>query len=111
MKIVSLLIAAMGFFVSAQACAENLRGTGDLEVVIERAAGSVLIVDTSARKTLGRVSGLGDLSHASAVFSQDQRFAYLFGRDGGLSKIDLFDRIHRRPDRTGGQRDRRRHFG
>jgi protein NirF len=89
MKIVTLLIAAMGFFASAQACAENLRGTGNLGIVIERASGSVLIVDTSARKTLGRVGGLGDLSHASAVFSQDQRFAYLFGRDGGLSKIDL----------------------
>lgn len=89
MKIVTLLIAAIGFFASAQACAENLRGTGNLGIVIERASGSVLIVDTSARKTLGRVDGLGDLSHASAVFSQDQRFAYLFGRDGGLSKIDL----------------------
>jgi protein NirF len=38
---------------------------------------------------LFRIEGLGDLSHASAVFSRDARFAYLFGRDGGLSKIDL----------------------
>src|SRR5262245_6825013 len=69
--------------------AVELRGTGDLGIVIERAAGSIVILDTSKRAALGRVTGLGDLSHASAVFSRDQRFAYLFGRDGGLSKIDL----------------------
>lgn len=73
----------------AGARAAELRGTGDLGVIIERAAGSVLIVETSGRTILGRVEGLGDLSHASAVFSRDGRYAYIFGRDGGLSKIDL----------------------
>lgn len=66
-----------------------LRGSGDLGVIIERASGSVQIVDTSQQTSLARVSGLGDLSHASVVFSRDQRYAYVFGRDGGLSKIDL----------------------
>jgi protein NirF len=66
-----------------------IRGTGDMGVVIERASGSVQIVDTTARSSLFRVGGLGDLSHASAVFSRDERYAYIFGRDGGLSKIDL----------------------
>jgi len=65
------------------------RGTGDLGIVIERATGSVQILDTTARTRLFRVTGLGDLSHASAVFSRDERYAYIFGRDGGLSKIDL----------------------
>jgi protein NirF len=65
------------------------RGTGDLGIVIERASGSVQIVDTTARSSLFRIGGLGDLSHASAVFSRDARYAYVFGRDGGLSKIDL----------------------
>ena len=65
------------------------RGTGDLGIVIERASGSVQVVDTTARSSLFRVEGLGDLSHASAVFSRDARYAYVFGRDGGLSKIDL----------------------
>lgn len=69
--------------------ADNLRGTGDLGVVVERDSGSVVVVDVSRHDIIGRVSGLGDLSHASAVFSPDQRYAYLFGRDGGLSKIDL----------------------
>ncbi len=44
--------------------ADQLRGTGSLGLVVERAAGSVLIVDTAARRTVGRVEGLGDLSHA-----------------------------------------------
>lgn len=70
----------------------DLRGTGDLGVIIERAAGSVLIVETSGQSILGRVEGLGDLSHASIVFSRDARFAYVFGRDGGLTKIDLLTR-------------------
>lgn len=66
-----------------------LRGTGDLGIVIERAVGRVQIVDTTARTRIATVAGLGDLSHASAVFSRDGRYAYVFGRDGGLSKIDL----------------------
>lgn len=69
--------------------AGEVRGTGDLGVVIERATGSVLVVDQSERAALCRVEGLGDLSHASLVFSPDARFAYVFGRDGGLSKVDI----------------------
>jgi protein NirF len=65
------------------------RGTGDMGLVIERATGSIKILDTTAKTSLFRVEGLGDLSHASAVYSRDERYAYIFGRDGGLSKIDL----------------------
>ncbi len=67
----------------------RVKGTGDLGIVVERAAGSVVVVDTTQRKALFRIKGLGDLSHASAVYSRDERYAYLFGRDGGLSKVDL----------------------
>ena len=75
---------------SQSAVAECLtRGTGDMGLVIERATGSVQILDTTAKTSLFRIEGLGDLSHASAVFSRDERYAYIFGRDGGLSKIDL----------------------
>lgn len=71
-------------------CASTpLRGTGDLGVVIERASGSVQIVDNSHAQSLARVQGLGDLSHASVVFSRDARYAYVFGRDGAISKVDL----------------------
>ena len=71
------------------AAADTLRGTGTLGIVIERVSGSVAIIDTARHALLGRVEGLGDLSHASAVFSPDQRHAYVFGRDGGLTRIDL----------------------
>ncbi|WIM06840.1 MAG: protein nirF [Candidatus Nitricoxidivorans perseverans] len=73
------------------ACAQTppLRGTGDLGLIVERASGRVAIVDTTAKSVLARVEGLGDLSHASAVFSRDGRYAYVFGRDGGLTKVDL----------------------
>lgn len=66
-----------------------LRGTGDLGIVVERASGSLQVIETSGNTTLGRIEGLGDLSHASAVFSRDGRFAYVFGRDGGLTKVDV----------------------
>jgi len=66
-----------------------LRGAGDLGVIIERSAGRVLIVNTSDNRLISRVDGLGDLSHASVVFSRDAGYAYVFGRDGGLSKVDL----------------------
>ena len=69
--------------------APALRGTGDLGVVIERASGTVQIVDTTQMKPIASVPGLGDLSHASVVYSRDGRYAYVFGRDGGLSKVDL----------------------
>ena len=81
-----------------QGCASSpLRGTGDLGLVIERAAGRVQVIDTTHRTSLGQVAGLGDLSHASVNFSRDGRYAYVFGRDGGLTKVDLLKmRIEKR---------------
>lgn len=80
-------------------CAGQLKGdspakvstvaTGDLGVIIERATGSVQIVNTTDQASLARITGLGDLSHASIVYSRDERFAYVFGRDGGLTKVDI----------------------
>ena len=69
--------------------APALQGTGDLGVVVERAKGALTLVNTSRRDSIGRVEGLGDLSHASVVFSRDARFAFVFGRDGGVSRVDL----------------------
>ena len=82
------LAAALVLAAALAGCAE-IRGSGDLGIVVERAAGSVLIIDTTKRARLARVPGLGDLSHASAVYSRDGRYAFVFGRDGGLTKVDL----------------------
>ena len=73
------------------------RGSGDLGLVIERAVGRVQVVNTSQPRSLATIAGLGDLSHASLVYSRDARYAYVFGRDGGLTKVDLlFQRIDKR---------------
>ncbi len=87
----SLLVLFLFLAVAASAMAGTVRGTGDLGIVVERASGRVVIIEHSHRSRIGAVDGLGDLSHASAVFSRDGRFAYVFGRDGGLSKIDLIE--------------------
>jgi protein NirF len=81
-----LLLTCMAVSANAECLT---RGTGDLGVVVERASGSVQVVDTTSKTRLFRIEGLGDLSHASVVFSRGERYAYVFGRDGGLSKIDL----------------------
>ena len=88
-RIASLAVAVLALAPVAARADAGVRGTGDLGIVIERAQGSIQIVETTGRTSLGRVAGLGDLSHATAVFSRDGRFAYVFGRDGGLSKVDL----------------------
>jgi len=85
--VTGLLLAALALPLCAA------RGTGDLGLVIERASGSIQLIETSGNTSIGRVAGLGDLSHASAVYSRDERFAYIFGRDGGLTRIDILDGV------------------
>lgn len=83
-RIVLLLSLLLSINVHAE-----IKGTGDLGIIIERAVGQVRLINTSKRTDIGSVEGLGDLSHASATFSRDARYAFVFGRDGGLTKIDL----------------------
>jgi protein NirF len=77
---------------AARGAEEATAATGGLGLVVERAAGSLLVVDRLRRAAIGRVEGLGDLSHASLTYSPDERFAYVFGRDGGLTKVDMLTR-------------------
>lgn len=67
-------------------------GTGDLGVVVERARGTLALVNTTRRELLGEIAGLGDLSHASVVFSRDGGSAFVFGRDGALTRVNLVAR-------------------
>jgi protein NirF len=67
-------------------------GSGDLGVVVERSRGALALVNTSRRELLAEIGGLGDLSHASVVFSRDGGTAYVFGRDGALSQVNLLAR-------------------
>jgi protein NirF len=67
-------------------------GSGDLGVVVERSRGALALVNTSRRELLCEIVGLGDLSHASVVFSRAGATAYVFGRDGALTKVNLLTR-------------------
>ena len=91
-----LAAGAVALLLTSPAAAEpdstahvELRGTGDLGVVIERATGSVALVDTTHKTVLRHINGFGDLSHASVKFTRDARHAFVFGRDGGLTRLDL----------------------
>lgn len=72
--------------------ADSPTGTGDLGLVIERASGRVAVVNTTRPAVLGRIEGLGDLSHASVVFARDGARAFVFGRDGALTRVNLLNR-------------------
>jgi len=96
-------VQAMALFgaLLLSACAAP-RGTGDLGLVVERATGSVVVVNSSTQTRLAAINGLGDLSHASMVFSRDERYAFVFGRDGGLTKVDLLaERVVKRVIQAG----------
>ncbi|RMF39210.1 MAG: protein nirF [Alphaproteobacteria bacterium] len=86
-RLLAMLCATLAL--AAPAAADDIRATGDLGLIVERATGSLLLIDQSEHAAIARIEGLGDLSHASLVYSPDERFAYVFGRDGGLTKVDL----------------------
>ena len=83
--------ALVGSIIMLGACAlaPTPHGTADLATVIARADGQVAILDTTAGQWTGKINGLGDLSHASIVYARNGRQAFVFGRDGGLTKIDI----------------------
>lgn len=85
-------LAAMLVAFPLWAGTDDLTATGDLGLIVERATGSLLLIDRSDRAVVERIEGLGDLSHASLTYSPDERFAYVFGRDGGLTKVDMLTR-------------------
>jgi protein NirF len=90
--VLAAIVLALGAGIALAGGPIALRGTGDLGLVVERAAGRVQLIETTGRTSLGAIEGLGDLSHASVVYSRDGRFAFVFGRDGGLTKVDLLER-------------------
>lgn len=83
-RLVALALGACLFADTAGAT-----GTWDRGLIVERASGAVTIVDWARHAPTARVSGLGDLSHATATFSPDLACVFVFGRDGGLSKVAL----------------------
>jgi protein NirF len=82
-----LLLSASGLAVHAA----ELRGTGDLGLIVERAKGALSLIDTTRHQRLAEIEGLGDLSHASIVYTPDERYGFVFGRDGALTKVDVLE--------------------
>jgi len=70
-------------------------GIGSRVFVVERESGSLAVYDFVARNLLpNRITGLGNLRHATMIFSPDLRYGYLATRSGQVSRIDL-DKIER----------------
>ena len=90
-------LAAFGGLAPLAGCAGTppalpATGSGDLGVVVGRANGTLTVVNTSSKTALGTIDGLGDLSHASVVYSRDGAVAFVFGRDGALTKVNVLSR-------------------
>jgi protein NirF len=65
-------------------------GIGSRVFVVERSAGSLGVYDFMERRLFPeRIDGLGDLRHATMIFSPDLRWGYLAARSGQLTRIDL----------------------
>lgn len=89
-SLLKALVVLLALGLPLNSSADDRRwGTASLVVVVERQAGSVLVIDSSRHELLGRISGLGNLTHATVKFSKDARYAYVIGREAQVSKIDL----------------------
>jgi protein NirF len=82
-----LLALASGFLLACQIGAGSI---GSRVFVVERESGSLAVYDYVERKLLAkRITGLGNLRHATMIFSPDLRYGYLATRGGQVSRIDL----------------------
>jgi len=65
-------------------------GVGSRVFVVERASESLAVYDLVERRLLPeRITGLGDLRHATMIFTPDLRHGFLATRSGQVSRIDL----------------------
>jgi protein NirF len=88
-KRASRTLAAIACALAVAAVARG-SGIGSRVFVVERASGSLAVYDLDLRALLpGRISGLGDLSHATMTFTPDLRSGFLATRGGKVSRIDL----------------------
>ena len=64
-------------------------GIGSRVFVVERSSETLAVYDFDLRRIVGRVSGLGNLQHATMTFSRDLRYGFVSSRSGKLTRIDL----------------------
>jgi protein NirF len=83
-------LASSGVVAIALASAAETGGIGSRVFIVERESGSLAVYDFVARKLMpNRITGLGNLRHATMIFSPDLRYGYLATRNGQVSRIDL----------------------
>jgi protein NirF len=83
-------LALLVVVVAALVASAEPGGIGSRVFVVERASESLAVYDVVARKLLPtRITGLGNLRHATMIFSPDLRYGYLATRNGQVSRIDL----------------------
>ncbi len=83
-------LLALSVLLVVQACAARATGVGGRIFIVQRETESLSVYDSASRKILPvKVSGLGNMRHATMVFSRDLRWGYVATRNGLLSRIDL----------------------
>lgn len=82
----------LALFVFSFAALAEAGGVGSRIFIVRRDAGSLSVYDAVDEKILPTdVTGLGNMRHASMVFSRDLRWGYLATRNGQLSRVVLDD--------------------
>jgi protein NirF len=90
MRRILALALASGLWVACQTGPVGSGGIGSRVFVVERASGSLAVYDYVERRLLPkRITGLGNLRHATMIFSPDLRYGYLATRGGQVSRVDL----------------------
>lgn len=85
----ALAFATIAMALVAAAAARG-SGIGSRVFVVERASGSLAVYDLDSRTLRPeRITGLGDLSHATMTFTPDLRSGFLATRGGKVTRIDL----------------------
>lgn len=68
----------------------NASGLGSRVFVVERETESLAVYDFMAKKMVpAQITGLGNMRHATMIFTPDLRYGFLSTRSGKISRIDL----------------------
>ena len=84
------LLVCWGFAACRSNAALVVPGSiGSRVFVVERNSETMAVYDLDLRRVVHRVSGLGNLQHATMTFSPDLRYGFVSSRSGQLTRIDL----------------------
>ena len=88
------LLAVCGLAARRSNASLPLGGIGSRVFVVERNSETLAVYDLDLRRVVHRVSGLGNLQHATMTFSRDLRYGFVASRSGKLTRIDLATLAH-----------------